>query len=620
MPGLVGIVQASTGHVVHSIFETLVAPMRGKGRLQTEALIARDNQWALGRVHLGKLQESAQLSRDHSVQVLFHGDLVNAGDLRKQFELEIPIQSNDVGSLIKLMYGIYGSGFASRLQGSFCAAVLDESSKRLMLISDRFGAYPLYWFNGPHRFVFASKLKTVLCEPGAKFALDPRAVADYVTFGFLFGDKTLSPQVRLLPPASVLTYNWRDGTCKVESYSKLEEMFKPSLETPSQYLTEVTLAFNRSVRQSLLGNHNFTLSLSGGLDSRAILSAIDCSETPISTYTLGAKGCADEVIARDLAEIVGRPNRFLEMDTGYLTGGLENIRRMVRLTDGLYLTHGLTEMLVLNFLEETGFSVLLRGHGGELAKASLAWPLHTDEPIYQMQSKDEFVSYMLQRVNYVSRGVPLHGLFTAEWWLQIKDGARQSLEESIADVSLSPPDLCSYLYLTEHHRRFTIASLELFRHYVEVRMPFVDEEFLRVLFGSPPRWRDKTDIHRAIIGTNAPALLKVRNSNTGAPGDAGPFAEKLWDKMNSLFKRLNLYGYRHYHSFDQWMKQRLLESVERVLMHPRSLERGILREAGLGRLIGETKRGVADHAYLLQILLILELWQQEYEGGPGERE
>jgi asparagine synthase (glutamine-hydrolysing) len=178
-------------------------------------------------------------------------------------------------------------------------------------------------------------------------------------------------------------------------------------------------------------------------------------------------------------------------------------------------------------------------------------------------------------------------------------------------VSLSPPDLCSYLYLTEHHRRFTIASLELFRNYVEVRLPFVDEKFLRVLFRSPVSWRDRTDIHRAIIGSNEPALLKVRNSNTGAPGDAGPLVEKLCDKMNSLFKRFNLYGYRHYHNFERWMKQKLLESVEQVLLHPTSLARGIFREAGLRRLIEETQRGVADHAYLLQILLILELWQQE---------
>jgi hypothetical protein len=142
-------------------------------------------------------------------------------------------------------------------------------------------------------------------------------------------------------------------------------------------------------------------------------------------------------------------------------------------------------------------------------------------------------------------------------------------------------------------------------------MPFVDQEFLQVLFRGPAQWRDDTSIHKAIIQTNNSALLKVRNSNTGAPGDANPLAEKVWDKVNSLLKRLNVYGYRHYHSFERWMRQMLLDTVEQVLLHPETLERGIYQEATLRRLVGETRQGVADHAYLLQILLILELWQQE---------
>jgi len=616
MPGLIGVVQKTPGQELKPVFETLLAPMRRSSRLQSESRIAPDGQWALGRVHLGTLQPAPQLTMRGSLQVLFHGDLSNEKELMNQLKVTSSIESgNNVASLIKALYRCHGSGFASQLQGSFCAVVLDARLKRLVLVSDRLGSYPLYWHSGPERFLFASELRAVLRDPDIKAALDPRAVADYLNFGFLFGDKTLASQVRLLPHASALTYCWQDGEEAVESYSRLEEMFRPQGRTHSQYLDEVNVAFGDSVRRSLCGRYSFSLALSGGLDSRAILSAIDCTQIPVATYTLGVKGCADEVIANRLSKIAGARNCFLELDTRYLTEGVANIRRMVRLTDGMYLTHGLTEMLVLRFLEESNFSVLLRGHGGELAKASLAWPLHTDERVYRMQSADEFVSYMLKRVNYISRDVPLHELFTDDWWGQMNGGARQSLEESIAELRLPPPDLCSYLYLTQQHRRFTIASLELFRNLVEVRTPFTDEVFLRALFQSPPRWRDKTDIHRAIIRTKSPALLKVRNSNTGAPGDAGPLVEKLWDKMNSLFKRFNLYGYRHYHSFERWMKQRLVESVEQVLLDPASLARGIFREASLRRLIDETKRGVVDHAYLLQILLILELWQQENEGG-----
>ena len=48
--------------------------------------------------------------------------------------------------------------------------------------------------------------------------------------------------------------------------------------------------------------------------------------------------------------------------------------------------------------------MLLRGHGGELAKAHLAWPLHTDERVYQLSTIDELVPYLgAGRADYVTQ-------------------------------------------------------------------------------------------------------------------------------------------------------------------------------------------------------------------------
>jgi asparagine synthase (glutamine-hydrolysing) len=498
------------------------------------------------------------------------------------------------------------------LKGAFCAVILDEDAQQLLLISDLLGSFPLYWFDGSERFIFASELKAVLRDPKVYPTLNPRAVADYLTYGFLFGDKTLAEQVRLLPPASMLTFCWSNGHCTLERYAHLQDLFQPWQGSYADYLEELYPAFNQAVRRTLTGNHTIGLSLSGGLDSRMILSAIAGSHTPISTYTLGVKGCADEVVAEQLSSIAGTIHRFYELDTHYLIDFLHHLREMVCLTDGMYLTHGLTEMLALRSLEQADFSVLLRGHGGELAKASLAWPFHTNERIYRMRSKDEFIPYLLERVNYISRDVPLLELFSEKWYPGVADGARSSLEESLHNVELDPVDLCSYLYLAEHHRRFTIASLELFRNLMEVRLPFVDPDFLAILFRSPARWRDDTTLHQSIIRQNMPTLLRIRDSNTGAPVNAGPLLETILDKFNSLFRRLNLYGYRHYHHFDRWMRQMLITSVEEVLLSSESLNKGLYRETVLRRVIHDTKRGITDHSYLLQILLILEIWQQEY--------
>jgi asparagine synthase (glutamine-hydrolysing) len=612
MPGLIGVVQRMPGEDVKPVFETLLAPMRCGEHLLNEVCVAPGNRWALGRIHLGVVQPTPQITGSGEVQILFHGNLSNEAELRAALEAEHVSQpGKGVGPLLATLYRSYGRSFATRLHGAFCAAVLDEKAKQLVLVNDRLGSFFLYWFNGPQRFVFASQLRAILRDPAVRPRLDPRAVADYLTFGFLFGDKTLVEQVRLLPAASTLTYGWEDGSCTLERYWRLEEAFRPWEGDRRAYEAELCQAFNGAVQRTLTGEHRVGVSLSGGLDSRAILSAIDCAHTPVSTYTLGVNGCADQVIAERLARIAGTQHRFFDLDRRYLGEFVDNLQQMISLTDGMYLTHGLTEMLAMQFLEDADFSMLLRGHGGELAKASLAWPLHTDACIHRMHSMEEFIPYMLERVNYISHGISLRELFTEAWHAQVVGQARRSLEESITDVRLSPADLCSYLYLAEHHRRFTSASLELFRTRFEVRLPFVDHEFLSVLLRAPSQWRDGTAIHRAIIGANQSALLRVRNSNTGAPANAGPVCEAVLDKLNSLCKRLNLYGYRHYHNFEGWMRQLLIESVERVLLEPDSLARGMYREETLHRMIEETKRGMADYGYLFQILLILELWQRE---------
>ena len=613
MPGLVGCVSKSPDASAPRLFRSLLGSMKCQSRLQIETAMAADGEWALGHLRLhGAAPDRSIADKKATVTVMFHGVLHNADELiaRIRKEENIDLRGGHP-KLIAHLYKTRGNYFVRYLKGAFVVALIDDNAKKAIVVTDRLGSYPIYWSKLPSRLVFASELKAVLRDPQIKAVLNPRAVADYFAFGFLFGDKTLAENISLVPPGSILTYSWEDGVCTIESYFCLEELFEPVEEERSRYTQELVGVFNSCVTRAVRHENRVGMSLSGGLDSRALLSAINGHPSQISTYTLGVKGCADEVIAAKLAKIAGTRHDFLELDTRYLTDGLLSLRRMVSLTDGMYLTHGLTENLAVQFLDKAGYSVLLRGHGGELAKASLAWPLHTDQYIHRMQSKDEFVSYLLGRVNYISAGIPFRELFEDSRYEHSESGARTSLEKSVAGVSLSPADLCSYLYLNEQHRRFTIASLELFRNFTEVRMPFVDEEFLRILFRCPAEWRTGTDIHRAIIKANDPSMLRIRNSNTGAPAGAGPLSEKFFDKINTLFRRLNLYGYRHYHSFERWMRDMLLESVNQVVLGPESLARGIYRESTLRRLLKETQHGVADHAYLLQILLTLELWQRE---------
>ena len=610
MPGLFGIARREPDHTLAAAFNRLSGFNVSERRVQAEVLVDRTNHWAVGRSHHGVLQAAPQLAGDVDVQILFHGDWDNRSALAGDLPSNVP-RGGDLTSSLRALYARHGGDTAARLEGSYCAAIVDSQSRTLTLVTDRLGSYPLYWTQTALGFVFASELRAVLRSGEAPRTLDAAALGDCLTFGFPMGTKTLARGIQLLAPGSILVYAWDTGEVRIRQYANASECFEPWTGTKNQFFDEIAHAFGDAVERGCSGDHTCGLALSGGLDSRAILSAMNGRASQLTTYTLGVDGCADQVIAQRLASLTGTKHAFFELDNGYLNDFLPNLERMVSLTDGMYLSHGLTEMLALKFLAGTGIEVLLRGHGGEIAKTNTAWPFHTDSRIHAMRDRRELTPYLFQRMNYISGGLDLRTVFTPEWAPDIAERPRASLQEAVDGVELTPPDLCTYLYLTEHHRRSSIPSLELFRAALEVRLPFLDSQFLPLVLRAPAAWRDGVEIHRALMLRGNARLLKVRNSNTGAPGNASPLVEMALDKVNTLLRRMNVYGYRHYHQFDAWMQAQLLTHVEAVLLGRQALDRGLVREKAVRQLIDETRNGTADRSFLLLVLLIVELWQRQ---------
>jgi asparagine synthase (glutamine-hydrolysing) len=591
----------------------LLAAMNRGGRLKTETSADGQGRWALGRVHLGHLQPEPQLADNGPVRVLFHGELDNGEELRAKLAEQGRRCGNSAADLLRCLYDVHKQRAAGLLKGTYCAAIFDEGSGALVLIADRLGSYPIYWFQAGDRFVFASELRAALRDH-PRPSLNASAVADFLKFGFPMGDKTLAKGVDMVPSGSTVTCCTRTGTVQVQQHASIAELFEAAEIDRDTHLDQVRAASAASMDRAVAGAHRFGLSLSGGLDTRVILSAMDRRgrSAGTATFTLGGRGCADEVIGYELARMAHTEHQFVALDDHYLDDLLPTVAHMVSLTDGMYLSHGFTEMLALQGFAGSDCGVLLRGHAGELAKASTAWPFHTDDRLRQMTGAEEFVPYMLSRLTHVSRGDAAREVLT-DSWIESLDGASAatSLQQSVDGVALRPVDLCSYVYLKEYHRRVTIPSLEIFRNVADVRLPLADTGLLAAVLCGPAAWRDGVTIHQALIRANDPRYLRVRNPNTGAPAGAGPLQEAILDKVNSVLRRLNVYGYRHYHSFDGWMRRSLLNLVDRVVLDPDTLARGVYRESTVRRMAADAHAGKQDHDDLLQALVIVELWQRE---------
>jgi len=200
MPGLVGIVTSVPAQDMPGVFKKLMLPMQRGKHLKTEMDLDPGRHWALGRVHLGVLQPQPQLMTHDACRVLFHGDLHNQDELREELKNQegSPVRPG-TASLIAALYQANGTEFVGHLKGAFCGVILDLKTRKLVLLNDPLGSYPLYWHCDRHHFVFASELKSILPDPTIKPSLNVQAVGDYLTFGFLLGDKTLAEPIQLLP-------------------------------------------------------------------------------------------------------------------------------------------------------------------------------------------------------------------------------------------------------------------------------------------------------------------------------------------------------------------------------------------------------------------------------------
>ena len=84
---------------------------------------------------------------------------------------------------------------------------------------DRLGIKPLYYSFLPNgTLAFGSELKALMQHPALPRRIDPQAVEDYFSFGYIPDPKTLYHGVHKLAPGHVLTLRRGEETPRVHQY------------------------------------------------------------------------------------------------------------------------------------------------------------------------------------------------------------------------------------------------------------------------------------------------------------------------------------------------------------------------------------------------------------------
>jgi asparagine synthase (glutamine-hydrolysing) len=253
------------------------------------------------------------------VVTVYNGEIYNFSDLRRDLERRgHQFRTRSDTEVIVHAWEEFGGRCVEQFRGMFAFALWDRDRDTLFLARDRLGEKPLYYTMTPQGLLlFASEVQAIVAGLAAVPALDPEAVADYLTYGYVPDPKSIFAGIRKLPPAHFLEV--RRGLASPplpQRYWRVE--FHPQHSGDDEGLAAALRERLRaSVEMRMIADVPLGAFLSGGVDSSGIVALMSqASAVPVRTCCIGFddRRYDETIYARTLAQRYGTDHSSERVD------------------------------------------------------------------------------------------------------------------------------------------------------------------------------------------------------------------------------------------------------------------------------------------------------------------
>src|ERR1043165_175962 len=152
------------------------------------------------------------------VWLVFNGEIYNHAKLREGLIRRGHVYASRTDSeTILHLYEERGQDFIHELEGDYAIAIWDADRERLVLVRDRAGVKPLYFYHQNGRLIFASEIKAILQHPAVTPEMNEQALYHYLTFVTTPAPQTLFRDVQKIPAGHMVVVD-RDGEVRMTQY------------------------------------------------------------------------------------------------------------------------------------------------------------------------------------------------------------------------------------------------------------------------------------------------------------------------------------------------------------------------------------------------------------------
>ena len=531
--------------------------------------------------------------------VLFlEGEIFNCPELGKL------VRDRPAGSTCEVLLALFqsfGDGFVARINGEFNIVVYQKPQMKLSIYSDHVASMPMYFLESGDRFVFGSEKKSILALLDAPPELDHLGLLQIFAHRHNLDDRTFLQGVRRMMPGSRIAFE--QGRMSITRYHLMHFRVPPSLPTARELAELWASHLRRATTRRLQGKDRLLVSLSAGLDSRAVACAIPRDVRPVSARTRGSE---DGLESRLAAVIAGRL-------------GLEHFREDPRVSQYSAIIPKIAWRIECELHFSNGISlsnhraIKQRGDfiiGGWLGDASSG--AHISPFYLRPCARSEFLEQAYGRyLVYSARA--LSNIFSQNFldrtFPQLKEAFLSSFDAVEAETNIQLFELWD---LAQRQRRMTTSSMPVDSYAFEKIRPFYDKDYLNFALSLPSRYRFGQILYTSMIYELGPEIRDIPSANSGLRVHRSLLANfankgivearKTIAKLNNKLLPIRLRRVRHGLSEDLAAETRRDAGVRSLIQEFTSrtdFDSSVFNRSGILNLVDQHYSGAADRSYEL---------------------
>ncbi len=482
-----------------------------------------------------------------------------------------------------------GAESLRNLRGEYTLVISDDDET--YVVNSPFGALHYFYAEKDGALYHSDKLVDIIAQGGLSWEWDWRGLGDVCQLENLTDNRSLHKQIKKVPAGSVL--HFKDGKLTVVSRLWVDSIEKgaPDPGAALDMLNDETAYW---------AGENPYISLSGGFDSRVILSSLLKQGIKPHLITMGTDTASDVLVAREISSTFGLNLDLINIELDDFLAHASDISALTNGTKTAKHWHTYIYPHKAGIGKDNTFYV---GTLGEFARSYFFdhGVLGQIGDLLPRQALLKFWAMKLRR-NWTFRDEELNGL-APEFRAQLDEEGRKERSRRLAALCHDQflPGLARY-YLEQRVPNFYANGVKMYLASTRWVSPFHSREWINHIWRLGDQWKLGSNWHRFAIEKNFPQLLDFQEEKGSVKGRMLPKAPAFyWTPFQQKIR---------YQSYDQSAAWYRSDKIMEFMMDNVDEIDDLIDRETVTTILDEHIGG-ANRTRSLAFLLTMILWKLE---------